>query len=368
LIIGGLGPLPPRTPVDDKHLRSLRKASHGRGKGLLPGEDQPMNIIKTVVLAIVLASPTIGAGAQQFRMLSSWDKNYANNPVVLNPFMQGIETASKGRMKFAVSGPETVPPFEQLEPLASGVFQFLFTAGSYHFGTTPVLSVMGAIEGDLGKLRASGIFDRVDQHYQKLGVKLIALPITPDGGYHIILKQPIGPSGDLQGRKIRGTPVYASVISMLGGVMTVLPPAEIYSALEKGIVDGASWPVTGALSFRWNEVAKHLMRPAFGVETAPILMNLDAWNRLSEEDRKIVQQEARKVEDAFFKEIVRMWSEEEKALLAKGMSVTQMGDAQKAKLAAAWSDGIWAMAIAPEKNRAAVEELRQFARSKQIAR
>jgi TRAP-type C4-dicarboxylate transport system substrate-binding protein len=327
-----------------------------------------MNIIKTVVLAIVLTSPVVCANAQQFRMLSSWDKNYANNPVILNPFMQGIETASNGRMKFSVSGPETVPPFEQLEPLASGVFQFLFTAGSYHFGTTPILSVMGAVEGDLAAVRASGILDRVDQHYQKLGVKLVALPITPDGGYHIILKQPVGPSGDLQGRKIRGTPVYGSVITMLGGVMTVLPPAEIYSALEKGIVDGASWPVTGALSFRWNEVSKYLLRPAFGVETAPILMNLNAWNRLSEADRQIIQQEARKVEDAFFKEVVRMWQDEEKALFAKGMAITQMGEAQKAKLHAAWADGIWALAAAPEKNRKDVEELRQLARSKKLTR
>jgi TRAP-type C4-dicarboxylate transport system substrate-binding protein len=327
-----------------------------------------MNIIKTVVLAIVLTSPVVCANAQQFRMLSSWDKNYANNPVILNPFMQGIETASNGRMKFSVSGPETVPPFEQLEPLASGVFQFLFTAGSYHFGTTPILSVMGAVEGDLAAVRASGILDRVDQHYQKLGVKLVALPITPDGGYHIILKQPVGPSGDLQGRKIRGTPVYGSVITMLGGVMTVLPPAEIYSALEKSIVDGASWPVTGALSFRWNEVSKYLLRPAFGVETAPILMNLNAWNRLSEADRQIIQQEARKVEDAFFKEVVRMWQDEEKALFAKGMAITQMGEAQKAKLHAAWADGIWALAAAPEKNRKDVEELRQFARSKKLTR
>ena len=180
-------------------------------------------------------------------------------------------------------------------------------------------------------------------------MKLIALPITPDGGYHIVLKQPIGASGDLQGRKIRGTPVYASVVSMLGGVMTVLPPAEIYSALDKGIVDGASWPVTGALSFRWYEVAKYLMRPAFGVETAPILMNLNAWNRFSEEDKKIIEQEARKVEDAFFKEIVRMWADEEKALVAKGMMVTQIGDAQKAKLASSLVDGLWAM-LAAEKN------------------
>jgi TRAP-type C4-dicarboxylate transport system substrate-binding protein len=327
-----------------------------------------MKIIRTVVLAIALTAPAVGVSAQQFRMLSSWDKNYANNPVILNPFMHGIETASKGRMKFSVSGPETVPPFEQLEPLASGVFHFLFTAGSYHFGTTPILSVMGAVDGDLAAVRASGILDRVDQHYQKLGVKLVALPLSPDGGYHIILKQPIGPSGDLQGRKIRGTPVYGEVIKMLGGVMTVLPPAEIYTALDKGTVDGASWPVTGAFSFRWYEVAKYLLRPAFGVETAPILMNLNAWNRLSDADRQIIQQEARKVEDAFFEEIVRMWQEEEKALFARGMTVTQMGEAQKAKLNAAWADGIWALAIAPEKNRKDVEELRQFARSKKLAR
>jgi TRAP-type C4-dicarboxylate transport system substrate-binding protein len=299
-------------------------------------------------------------------MLSSWDKNYANNPVILNPFMQGIESASKGRMKFTVNGPETVPPFEQLEPLASGAFDFLFTAGSYHFGTTPILSVMGALEGDLETIRASGIFNEVDKHYQKLGLKLVSVPITPNGGYHIIVKQPVSPSGDLQGRKIRGTPVYASVIAMLGGAMTVLPPADIYTSLEKGIVDGAAWPVTGALSFRWNEVAKYLLRPAFGIETAPILMNLNTWNRLSEADRQIIMQEARKVEDSFYTEIVRMWREEEQALLAKGMTVTQMGDAQKAKLQEAWSGGMWALAA--EKKRSEVESLREFARSKKIAR
>lgn len=325
-----------------------------------------MKLIQTAALAIALTIPAVGANAQQLRMLSSWDKNYANNPVILNPFMQGIEAATKGRLKFTVSGPETVPPFEQLEPVASGAFDFLFTAGSYHFGTTPILSAMGALEGDPEAIRASGILAEVDKHYQKIGLKVVALPITPNGGYHIILKQPVGPSGDLQGRKIRGTPVYASVITMLGGAMTVLPPGEIYQGLEKGIVDGAAWPVTGALSFRWNEVAKHLLRPAFGIETAPILMNLNTWNRLSEADRQIIMQEARKVEDAFFKEVVRMWAEEEQALLAKGVTVTQMGDAQKAKLQDAWSSGLWTMAA--EKKRAEVEALHAFARSKKVAR
>ena len=325
-----------------------------------------MKPIRSIAFAVALMFPAIGAEAQQFRMLSSWDKNYANNPVVLNPFMEGIEAASNGRMKFTVSGPETVPPFEQLEPLASGAFDFLFTAGSYHFGTSPLLSVMGALEGDLAAVRASGILEELNKYYEKLGVKVIALPITPNGGYHIILKQPVGPSGDLQGRKIRGTPVYASVIKMLGGAMTVLPPAEIYTSLEKGVADGAAWPVTGALSFRWNEVAKYLLRPAFGVETAPILMNLNTWNKLSEADRAIIQQQARKVEDLFYKEIVRMWRDEETELLAKGVAVTTMGDAQKSKLQDAWSTGIWDLAAAKQPTE--IEALHQFARAHKISR
>jgi TRAP-type C4-dicarboxylate transport system substrate-binding protein len=317
-------------------------------------------------LAVTFVFLATRADAQQFRMLSSWDKNYANNPVVLDPFMQSIEAASNGRMKFTVSGPETVPPFEQLEPLASGAFDFLFTAGSYHFGTTPLLSAMGALEGDVATVQASGILDELNKYYEKMGVKVIALPITPNGGYHIILKQPVGPSGDLQGRKIRGTPAYASVIKMLGGAMTVLPPAEIYTSLEKGVADGAAWPVTGALSFRWNEVAKYLLRPAFGVETAPILMNLNTWNKLSEADRAIIQQAGRKVENLFYKEIVRMWHDEETELFAKGVTVTTMGDTQKGKLQDAWSTGVWELAAA--KQPAEIEAVHQFARAHKIAR
>ena len=120
------------------------------------------------------------------------------------------------------------------------------------------------------------------------------------------------------------------------------------------------------MSFRWNEVAKYLLRPAFGVETAPILMNLNTWKKLSEADRAIIDQEARKVEDLFYKEIVRMWRDEETELFAKGVSVTTMGDAQKSKLQDAWSTGMWDLAAAKQPTE--IEALHQFARRHKISR
>ena len=325
-----------------------------------------MKIFRTVTLAISLTVAATYATAQEFRMLAGWVNSYPAIAEILNPFMKGVETASKGRIKFVVSGPETVSPFEQLQPVGSGAFQFLFTTGAYHFGTTPIISVAEALHGDPAAFRASGILDVIDKHYQKFGLKLLSLNMTPEGSYNIILRQPVGPSGDLSGRKIRATPSYRPVVKMLGGVDVVLSPSDIYTALEKGVVDGAAWPILGILSYRWNEVAKYALRPGFGTTLHPILMNLNTWNKLPEADRQLLLEEARKVEDAWYKASAGLWQEEEKGLIAKGVTITHMGAAQQAKLRSTWADGLFELgAIKSAKD---VEEMRQFARSKGLAR
>ncbi len=314
------------------------------------------------VSAIVTATQALAA---DYRFLSSWDKNYPGVTHIAEPFIKNVEAASKGSMKLIMSGPETVPPFEQLQPVGSGAFQFLFTHGAYHFGTTPFLAAVEALGGDLQSRRAAGVWDVVDKHYQRYGLKLIALTMTPDGGYNIFTREPIGPSGDLQGRKIRGTPTYHSVFRMLGASPVVLPPSDIYTSLEKGVIDGGAWPVVGLLGYRWYEVAKYLVRPAFGYVVQPIFMNLAAWNKLSEADKKMLLQEGRRIEDQWDKEAARLAAEEEKALLGKGMMITQMGDAQKAKLKQAWSDGLWD--LTSQKAKKDIDELRAFAKRNGLA-
>jgi TRAP-type C4-dicarboxylate transport system substrate-binding protein len=329
-------------------------------------EEDNMKLLRTAALTLSLLASSLSATAQEFRMLSSWDKNYPYNPIILDPFMKNIETATNGRMKFVVSGPETVPPFEQLEPVAAGVFQFLFTSGAYHFGTTPLMLAVEGIDADLDAVRKAGLADYLDKHYQKLGLKLVAMPITAKGAYHLILKQPVSPNGDLAGRKIRGTPSHAPIIKMMGAAMVTLPPAEIYTGLDKGVVDGAAWPMIGVLDYRWNEVAKYLLRPGYGVNYEPIFMNLAAWNKLSSADQKIITDVARKIEDVWFKESVNLWDREEKTLIAMGMQVTRMGPEQQAKMSAALSEGLWELSAA--KNPKDIADLRQFVRSKGLSK
>ncbi len=85
-----------------------------------------------------------------------------------------IRRTTKGGIRITVSGPETVPAFEQLQPVAAGAFHFVYTAGAYHFGTTTMLAVVESFGGDMVSRRASGIFEEIDRHYQKQGVKILA--------------------------------------------------------------------------------------------------------------------------------------------------------------------------------------------------
>lgn len=318
--------------------------------------------IGIVTIAAVGLGSVTSANAADYRWLSGWDDNYPAMPYIVTPFIKAVEAASKGSIKIQRSGPETVPAFEQLQPVASGAFHFLFTHGAYHFGTTPMLTAIEAIGGTPESRRASGIFELIDKHYQKMGLKLVSIPMGPDGGYAILLRQPPGPSGDLQGRKIRGTPSYHGVFRMLGASPVQLPPGEIYTSLDKGVVDGAAWPVLGPLNYRWYEVAKYMLRPGFGFTTQPLLMNLAAWNKLSDAERKILLDEGRKMEDLWPVEAAKLFQSEEKALIEKGMTVVQMGEAQKVKLKDAWSEALWEMSLPKAKKD--VEELRAFAKSK----
>ena len=320
-------------------------------------------------IARLLAAAALGigfltgeAGSTELRVLASWDNSHPARRILLQTYLKNVEAASKGDLTFSISGPETVPPFEQLQPTGSGVFQLLFTHSAYHIGTTPFLNPIDALHGDSRRVRESGIYDLIDRHYAKFGLKLVFL-VKPqeDTGFQIILRQPIGPSGDLQGRKIRGTQTYSGVLSLLHAAPVVLPPGEIYSALEKGVVDGTAWAAVGVLDYKWNEVAKYIMRPKFGSSSYFLLVNLKAWNGLTDGQRAILTEEARKIQEFWDPEWLRLVKAEEDALIAQGAQFTDVGPALKDKISLIFEQALWE--LAGKTDPTAIAELRAFTRS-----
>jgi TRAP-type C4-dicarboxylate transport system substrate-binding protein len=106
--------------------------------------------------------------------------------------------------------------------------------------------------------------------------------------FHLYLNKKID-KPDLDGLKIRVTPIYRAFFESMGASMIRTKPGDVYTALERGTVDGYGWPTQGVLDLGWHEVTKYRVDPAFYRASVEVLVNLDAWNKLTDEHKAVLQ-------------------------------------------------------------------------------
>ncbi len=313
--------------------------------------------------AVVIApfwTSSVRAQAREFKVLSSLPANIALSRELIRAYLDNLQAASGGAITSRLSGPEVVPFADQFQPAAAGAFDMLYTHGAYHSGTTAIGLAIDAVAPDPAKRRSSGVFDFIDRHYNALGLKLLAITATGSKGYQFVTKQPIkGPQG-LQGLKVRGTVSYHPMIKALGGAPVVMGGGEIYSSLEKGVIDAAAWGLTGVADLKWDEVAKYLVRPSFGSASFLTFMNLKVWTGLSPAQQKVFNDEAVKLESASIKRFDELAVEEFALLKKRGMQESMFAPVDATRLEELWAQGVWEVARA--KNGAQADEMRAIAR------
>ncbi len=294
-------------------------------------------------VALALLAAPIQAQAANLRLLSSFDSTQRPTYAVLERYLHNLEAT--GGVSVTVFGPESVPIFEQLQPVSSGAFDMLYTHPVFHAGEGGLALAADAMQVDPVTRRESGVWDAIDAYYQERhNLKVLALMSVSMEGYHIFTKEPLGPNGDLAGRKVRGTPTYFGVIAALGAEPVVLPGSEIYSALQTGIVDGAGWPAAGMVSMRHYEVASYRLRPTFGAATQPVFINLDAWNRLDADAQAALLDAGR------ITELEMPWlgnaiqAEEDAALAELGIGIQELSPEMAAAVQSAFIENIWELA------------------------
>jgi TRAP-type C4-dicarboxylate transport system substrate-binding protein len=146
---------------------------------------------------------------------------------------------------------------------------------------------------------------------------------------------------DLTGLKIRTSPFYDPMIKDLGGAPVRIAGGEIYTALEKGVVDGACWPAMGALDYKWYEVAKYMVRPRFGEPVELILVNLNSWNRLPKDLQDLLTKIATEIEAKGRAAMVSSFENEEKELQKRGMELLLLPAKEAEKYLNAFYERSW---------------------------
>lgn len=170
-----------------------------------------------------------------------------------------LESTQMGIMQGCIIAEGTVPVFYPMVQVFS--VPYLFATESVGWAVT---------DGPFG----NALFDDMRQ---KTGLRVIA---TGRGAFRNFTnsKRPITSVKDMDGLKIRTmqVPAHMTMVKSLGGAPTPIAWAELYSALQTGVVDGQENPVGVIVSGKLAEVQKYLTLDGHVYSTSFFIIS-DQW-------------------------------------------------------------------------------------------
>ena len=102
--------------------------------------------------------------------------------------------------------------------------------------------------------------------------------------------------------------MYLQAIKGLGGNPVVIPPTDVYIALERNVVDGYCWPEVGIRDWGWQKQTKYMVEPTFYTGPNPLVMNLKTFEKLPKNLQDVLTEataEAEKEVVAYYKALAR---------------------------------------------------------------
>jgi len=234
-------------------------------------------------------------------------------------YVDEVNKKSKGEVVIKlVGGPEAIPAFKQFDAVRSGVVDMIFGCESYYGG-----AVTGAAYIHLSQLtppeeRKSGYFDLRADILKKQNIVYLGRP-EHGAWFHLFTNKAVKRPQELAGQKIRTSATYEPFVKSIGAVPITLPGSEVYTALERGVVDGYAWSVLGNVSMGWPEVCKYIIEPRIYAMNLENLINLNSWEKIPKPMQKLMSDLMIENEAKFTKVFVELGDKELQAMQAKGM-------------------------------------------------
>lgn len=265
-----------------------------------------------------LAPTTAAAQEVTLKAVTAWSRNFTFNDQYFE-WIKRVNANGKGKIRIDyVGGPEVYPSFEQLEPLKRGVFSTVITSTAYVAGALPELNAtwfgFGATPSELRAVGLVAALDKVTR--EKHGVTVLGLPLQMR--FNVYLKRQVE-NANLTGLKMRSTPIYEPVLKGLGAAPVTIPPSDLLTALETGVVDGFAWPAVMVTGPGFARAIKFKVTPPWWVGTDVALMNAKAFDALSADQKKVLIDAMIEVEKGVFDYYLAKEKDEDAAMAKMGI-------------------------------------------------
>lgn len=303
-------------------------------------------------ICLMMFLPSVVSAADKtikWRMQVLWDPGTLPYKIE-EQFADRVRELTNGRLDIKIFAPGAlVPTGEMLDALQAGMIDMMKQYEGYYIGKMPEVAFTSALplgftdtwQFETWFWQLGGI-ELLRDSYAKLGVYYIAPTIYGQEPIHS--KFPIKTLADLKGKKGRFVGLAGPVMQKLGASVTPLPTAEVYSALEKGVIDFAD---RGGLAANYDaglyEVAKYIILPGFHQPTTATCYaaNMNSWNKLPEDIQGIVETAAREASAELFQLHLVKGIEALEKFKQKGVEVIYLPDSEVKQIRQTAMD-VWA--------------------------
>jgi TRAP-type C4-dicarboxylate transport system substrate-binding protein len=289
---------------------------------------QKRHWLKATAALLMGLSASVWAQETTLRLVSAFTENgiYVQR---LQPWMAKFNAEGKGLLQINfIGGPKAMPSFEVGNAVKTGVVDMALNTGAFYTNVMPEADFLKLTQIPIAEQRKNGAYEAINRVWNEKGNMQYLGRMVENQPFHIYTNKKID-KPDLTGQKIRITPVYRDFFQALNASVITTPPGEVYTALERGVVDGYGWPIGGIFDLNWHEKTKFRVDPGFYDAEVSLIMNLAAYRKLSEAQRTFLNRQvlALEAENVFW----TRFAAEETARQAKAGIQTIAFDAATAK-------------------------------------
>lgn len=211
---------------------------------------------------------------------------------VFRAWADTVEKASGGRLRVEIFPSETLSKADNAyQATVDGIADIAATAPGYTNGRFPLTQVVElpnvSTSATQGACIAQTLYDEGVTRDEYADSHVLFFFTTGPGYLHG--RQPIRTPDDLRGMRVRRpTAVVGQALKELGAMPVGMPAPEVYTALQRGVIDAVSLPWEGTKVFRLNEQARWHTEVPFYTLAFVATMNRDVYENLPPDLQKVI--------------------------------------------------------------------------------
>lgn len=250
-------------------------------------------LICSFILSLAATTVATAQAETTLRMSHFWPSGSPINENIYEAWAEKVEKDSDGTLQVENYPSQTLTQADKTyDAVADGIADIGITVQGYTSGRFPLSQIVElpgvATSAQQGACVLQTLYDDglLDGEYDDTHVLFL---FSTGPGYIHTRETDVTEPSDLEGLRIRRpTDVVGNMLKSMGAEPVGMPAPEIYTAMQRGVVDGVTLPWEGMTSFRLNELATYHTQVPFYTLIFVATMNQSTYDGLSQQQRKAI--------------------------------------------------------------------------------